>query len=244
MKKTFLFFIILIESLSFAQNVNIANQSYSVIFEDSALNANMKTNITEDITRYFLFADEFGDCFVSSWTDENVLHPAVPVFNGLNRHYEQGLRCHTHNSNTNIYIYRTLSNTYADIYEKLNSLTNAYENAMNFIDSLNTGSITNLLMSEQVKYIQFNPNRTNLPSNHEQTISNLHNYWAKDVFYFPICVIDFSKQKFWGNTIECYCFLFRYKEKGNKKYNPLDKFYLIYYNNRWSLYGYDWDMLY
>lgn len=222
----------------YAQNFEVGNEIYPVMFEDVSLSAIIKTNIANDISLYFKYSDSLKESFIPTLLNDNILCPDVPAFRGLNEHYAKGLRCHCNNTVTNIYVHKSLSDAYVNIYNELENIPNAYSNAVSFLNSLNTGSITNLPISEQSQYIQFNPNGNQNIPNEIKLISELNTYWINQKYY-PLCVIDFAKRKFWTETNEYYSFVFRYKEKGIKIYNPLDTFYMIYYNNRWTLFGYD-----
>ncbi len=238
MKKSIILTISFCSLALYAQNFHVGNESYPISFEDISLAAITKTNIANDITLYFKFSDTLKDSFTPSFLDDNILYPDVPAFRGLNEHYAKGLRCHCNNTITNIYVNKSLSDTYVNIYNELQNIPNAYSNAMVFLNSLNTGSITNLPITEQIRYVQFNPNgNANIP-NETKLIAELNTYWINQKYY-PLCVIDFAKRKFWSETNEYYSFVFRYREKGTKIYNPLDTFYIIYYNNRWTLFGFD-----
>ena len=234
--------IVLIVSFCFhtlqAQSFQVGNEIYPILFEDASLSATIKTNIANDITLYFKFANTLKESFGTTYFDDTLVYPKVPAFRGLNEHYAKGLRCHCNNTVTNIFVHKSLSDAYVNIYNELENIPNAYSNAVSFLNSLNTGSITNLPISEQSRYIQFNPNgNPNIP-NETKLISDLNTYWI-NLKYYPLCVIDFAKRKFWNETNEYYSFVFRHKDKGTDIYNPLDTFYIIYYNNRWALYGFD-----
>ena len=63
MKPLLTYFIVFVSAMLLAQNINMADCTYSVVFEDTTLNANMKTNIVEDLTRYLAYVEKFEQSF-------------------------------------------------------------------------------------------------------------------------------------------------------------------------------------
>ena len=54
MKPLLTYFIVFVSAMLLAQNINMADCTYSVVFEDTTLNANMKTNIVEDLNYIYI----------------------------------------------------------------------------------------------------------------------------------------------------------------------------------------------
>ena len=103
MKTRLTYFIFCLSFILQAQDVFIANKTYPVVFEDTTLNANMKTNIVEDLTLYFTYSEDFSDAFKFDYVRND---GAVMFYhcNSISKDLFENLKCQHLGGTTNLFV--------------------------------------------------------------------------------------------------------------------------------------------
>lgn len=235
MKTRLIYFIFCLSFILQAQDVFIANKTYPVVFEDTTLNANMKTNIVEDLTLYFTYSEDFSDAFKFDYVRND---GAVMFYhcNSISKDLFENLKCQHLGGTTNLFVNTAVTEFYKSQYAMLENcgITNAFERATEFVNSLHTGCITNQPIQKKIEFMVANPHNTAPNYTISEKLEALHGWLNAD--YYPVSIACFLKGKVWSNDNEDrYVFLIRRKHRNNSKYNSYSDLAIVYYNNRWSL---------
>ena len=234
MKPLLTYFIVFVSAMLLAQNINMADCTYSVVFEDTTLNANMKTNIVEDLTRYLAYVEKFEQSFyLANTTEEGTKVYYSP--NPLTEVMQGKILYHVNSNTTNLFVSTARSEFYKSQYTMLNNcgISNSYERACEFVNSINTGSITNKPISEQIQFLQQNPHKSNTNNTQERLKKELDG--LSEIHFYPVSIAGFLKAKIWGEDEYHYLFVLRIKLLTPREYQTISELPIVYHDNRWSL---------
>ncbi|MBO7222809.1 MAG: hypothetical protein J6V70_01590 [Kiritimatiellae bacterium] len=219
---------------AYSQTVKIGNEFFPVSFEDTSLDVNLQTNIVQDLNRYFAYTKSFDYDFPSYKIErgKRLFYHGRPVSRCVFTNFLASVE----GNSTNFIIKTQLSEFYKTQYIMLanSGIPNAFQTATDFVNSLHTGSITNMPVSYQAQFIVANPHKNHPVISDEERINALKGWLKRD--YYPVSIAAFHKGKLWGNDDEdrYFCYI-RAQRRVQSIYNPVSTLAIVYYNNRWSL---------
>lgn len=218
----------------YSQTVKIGNELFPVSFEDASLDVVLQTNIVQDLNRYFAYTKSFDYDF-PSYKEENgkrLYYHGRPI----SRCVFSNFLASVEGTSTNFIVKTQLSEYYKAQYIMLanSGIPNAFETASDFVNSLHTGSITNMPITYQAQFIVANPYKNHPTISEEERVYALKGWLRRD--FYPVSIIAFNKGKLWvGDNEDRYFCYIRTKRRGQNIYNPVSTLAIVYYNDRWSL---------
>lgn len=219
---------------AYSQTVKIGNEFFPVSFEDTSLDVNLQTNIVQDLNRYFAYTKSFDYDFPSYKIErgKRLFYHGRPVSRCVFTNFLASVE----GNSTNFIIKTQLSEFYKTQYIMLanSGIPNAFQTATDFVNSLHTGSITNMPVSYQAQFIVANPHKNHPVISDEERINALKGWLKRD--YYPVSIAAFHRGKLWENDDEdrYFCYI-RAQRRVQSIYNPVSTLAIVYYNNRWSL---------
>ena len=179
----------------YGDNITIGSKSYPSQFDDTSLSGDMQRVICSDLSRYLSYSPYLDMLFDMS--EQGNEYPLRPIGNAPHaRNVLDNVKLvKLSNGSYRIDIAKDLTDSYREILKENPNASTQILNAMNFISSFNSGTVTNLSLSEKCRLFRTTASPA-IPTQGEEISSGLQSYWCTRKYSLP-AIIDWHNQPIW-----------------------------------------------
>lgn len=167
----------------------VGSESIPLVFENTSLTENERNTFTRELGHFFCYSTNFSTNFPEHWSRHGFRNYSGPLYISMEPDFCRGLG-YTNAPTPRLHVFQRLTNRYRLDGVEFSTYTNLHRSAVQFITSLNNGSVTNLSTTEKRELFLILPQP---PSSWNDAVicTNLVNLTTNET-YFPPSFFDFK----------------------------------------------------